>query len=695
MATKNHGYIRPDFIKPELSTKLYKTTYNYLSRFYSAKIFEDACSELKMPISYLLDTDNWVSIKFGAQFCEIIRLKTGDEFIYQKIGRFYLSPENISTIEFSLIKSFTPNLLVKSNQQIYRKSNAVCKFDVKKTGLGKIGVEISSDQPMYRDMAYNTLGILESLKDIYALEGFSAVLSTPDDRDLHSFSIKIEYSAIAFYVKRLFKFTIFFALALCLGWFVTHAEEHFGLVTTPILTALLSVAAYSAVQLRNQLQMQKRSNSEYVNQAQKKNLDLYDKSELLERRYKEASLLKSLSTELVGCKDPQAVIATCMRSISTDFGYKKAAVFLISEERKKLFLAHSIGFEAMTTLGKTTNIEFAYPNPDKKEGFIATAIELGRTSLILDVETYKSILKPENKRLLEVLNTGSLIIAPIQSGEIKFGAFLLMREAGEPALENQDKFLVENIASQLSLYFESASNFSNEVKLRSIFQKYVPSTVLEQISSDLHTASGALSPQKKQITSIFMDLRGFTQACDGVSPERAFLLINTFADFITQILATNGAIIDNIIGDEIVAFFVKAETNPDEYARRAIAAANEIRSKFHLLQSTLKSYGFPELRLGIGIHCGEATIGSVGSDAKMNFTALGSTVNIASRLQSLSKKYANSSDVVILASEDFYKELGISEVTFDAEVLRGTNVATRFALLPDDTNVEPPKRQVA
>lgn len=695
MATKNHGFIRPDFIKPELSTKLYKTTYNYLSRFYSSKIFEDACVELKMPISYLLDTDNWVSIKFGAQFCEIIRQKTGDEFIYQKIGRFYLSPENISTIEFSLIKSFTPNLLVKSNQQIYRKSNAVCKFDVKKTGLGKIGVEISSEQPMYKDMAYNTLGILESLKDIYALEGFSAVLSVPNDTDIRSFSIKIEYSAIAFYIKRLFKFTIFFALALCLGWFVTHAEEHFGLVTTPLLTALLAVAGYSAFQMRSQLQMQKRSNSDYVNQAQKKNLDLYDKSELLERRYKEASLLKSLSTELVGCKDPQAVIATCMKSISSDFGYRKAAVFLISEERKKLFLAHSIGFEDLRALGTKANIEFAYPNPDKKEGFIATAIELGRTSLILDLETYKSILKPENKRLLEVLNTGSLIIAPIQSGDKKFGAFLLMRETGELPLENQDKFLVENIASQLSLYFESASNFSNEVKLRTIFQKYVPSTVLDQISSDLHTASGALSPQKKHITSIFMDLRGFTQACDGVSPERAFLLINTFADFVTQILASNGAIIDNIIGDEIVAFFVKAESSPNEHARRALDSAKEIRSRFHVLQATLRSYGFPELRLGIGIHCGEATIGSVGSDAKMNFTALGSTVNIASRLQSLSKKFADSSDVVILASEDFYREIGSTTISFESEVLRGTNIPTKYALLPNDTIQKSSKQEAA
>ena len=72
-------------------------------------------------------------------------------------------------------------------------------------------------------------------------------------------------------------------------------------------------------------------------------------------------------------------------------------------------------------------------------------------------------------------------------------------------------------------------------KLRHIFQKYVPKQVLEQISINLHTSEGTLKSQKKEICSVFMDLRGFTSSCDGVSPEKAFDLINLFAKFTTDL----------------------------------------------------------------------------------------------------------------------------------------------------------------
>lgn len=681
VANKIYGHIKPEYIKPELSTKLYRTTYAYLARFHSEKIFEEACQELQMPVAYLRDEENWVSVKFGAQFAKLIREKTGDPEIYRKIGHFFLSPDNISPIEYSLIANLTPYLVLKIANKFSRKSNVVSNFEVKAIGFNKYVFSVTSDQEMYIDMAYNFLGIVEAFKELYDLDWMDADLKIDDPTKIKSFAITMRFSALKHYTKRLARYTLIPTLGVAIGFGLWQTESHFGFPLLPVLTALCYILGFITYHHSRNLKIFKLNHEASLLRAREKNTSLFEKSQMLERRYQEAGLLKKLSSELVGCTDPNIVIETCLKSIASKFNYRRAAVFLLSKERAKLYLANSIGFENLPV--DTSKIEFFYPNPDKKEGFIATALEKGDTNLILDIDSYKSILKAQNKFLLEALRVGSLIISPIQSKDKKFGAFILIREKDEQLLDNQDKFLVENITNQLSLYFESASNFESEIKLRSIFQKYVPRTVLEQITDNLHTSDGSLKPQKKEICSVFMDLRGFTSACDGAPPEHAFLLINSFADFATKCLAVEGAIIDNIIGDEIVCFFPSNPSDPGEHVTRALRSIARLKSEFPAFTQKLKQQGFGEIKLGVGLHSGEATIGSVGSDAKMNFTALGSTVNTASRLQALSKKFSTEAVTVVASKRalEIVSKNFVDSRKFDSEILRGQAAATEFTVL--------------
>lgn len=681
MGNDKFRHINPDFLKPELSTKLYMTTYNFLSRFYSEAIFLEVCRELEMPFEYLLQRDNWVSVKFGARFARRITEKTGDPEVYRKIGAFAFSPENLSPLEYSIMKSLSPYMMLKSAQQLFRRWNTVCTVKLKKVGFGKYCYQLTSDAPIYKEMALNTLGVVEAYQKLFALELFKADLEIDNLENPKSFSLTMSFSAFSFYARRTFLLTVLLSAGYGFGYFLTHAEEFLSFDFLPILSGLIYIILLFTYKLAENLKVFRASSDDYHNQVREKNVNLYEKSQLLERRYQEARLLKDLSAELIGCREPNAVIAKCLNSIQEKFGYPKAAVFLISAERKKMYLANSIGFEGLPL--DQSKVEFVFPNPDKQEGFIATVVERGETKLILDIETYKSILKPQNKFILDALKVGSLIISPIQSGNKKFGAFLLLRGRDEQQLDRQDQFLVENISSQLSLYFESAMNFENEVRLRTIFQKYVPRTVLEQIN--LQTDKGGyLSPQRQNICSVFMDLRGFTKACDGAAPERAFALINEFADFTSKNLAEHGAIIDNIIGDEIVSFFI-SKNDDDNICLRALSAISSIRSGFSKLSARLQDNGFGDIRVGIGIHFGEASIGSVGGDAKMNYTALGSTVNIASRLQALSKKHEVSEVTVLVSTEVAHRVFSNSDIQsrVKTEVLRGTSTTTNFLVLED------------
>lgn len=678
VATKNYGYIKPEYLKPELSTKLYKPVYSYLERFYSIKLFEDACHEIGIPSAYLLDPDNWVSVRFGAKFAAKITEKTGDPEVYRKIGHAYFSPENLSSLELSLLRTLSPYLVLKTAEQFYRKRNVACEFKLEKKGLGTFIFNMSSKQPLYREMALNTLGILEAFQKLYSLDLFSVDLTTGTETNLHRFSLTMKFAALNFYLKRILKGGSLIGVGWALGYLLLHTEDFFGIKFLPYLTVLFYAAAFLFLKTRQNLNAFRNSNEEYYAQVKEKNQNLYEKSFLLERRYQEAALLKSLSAELVGCKNPTSVIEKCLNSIKDNFGYGKIAVFLISRERKCLYLAHHSGFNALGI--KANNIEFKYPNPDSKDGFFASVLERGDSTLIHDIDTYKTILRPENKALLDALGVGSMVLSPIQSSDQKYGLFVVIRGANEAALDTADKFLVENIASQLSLYFESAQNFENEVRFKTIFQKYVPKTVLEQLDKS-QDKGGALEPKRSEIVSIFMDLRGFTNACEGASPERAFLLVNLFSQFTTKILADYGAIIDNIIGDEVVAFFRIDQPGDRAALKNAIGAITQITNQYDLFQQKLSDHGFTSLRLGIGANFGEAILGSVGGQDKMNYTALGSTVNVASRLQSLTKKFQNES-VSVLLSKSFLDRLNLNsrfEVKLQNEILRGTSESTHFA----------------
>lgn len=676
VVNKNYGHIRPDYLKPELSTKLYRTTFNYLKQFYSETLFYETCEELGMPAGYLLDDDNWVSVHLGSQFAEIIQKKTNDPEIYRKIGQYFLSPENINTFEYTLLRSLSPFLLLRSIKQFYRKSNAVCEIEVLRLGFDQIQLNIKSEIPLYKGMALNTLGIAEAFKNLYELNNFKADLTLQPGKELHGFSIQLQFLAAQYYLKRISWIIGFCTLGYFLGSIIQASDNHYGHYLTPVLAGVIALLMTLFLKLWENLRILKKGNLEYYEKTREKNMSLYQKSELLERRYQEAKLLKELSNELILTKEPLSVIKTCIESTKQKFGYSKIAIFMHSKERKKLYLSVSSGFE---TLAEDLNrIEFEYPNPDAKDLFFASVLERGNSALIIDVENYKSLLKPQNRGLVEMLNVGSMIVSPIQSQSEKYGLLVLIREKEDVILSPEDKFLIDSITAQLSLYFESAMNFENEFKLRKIFQKYVPRPVLESIQESKYLSQGNLQPQRTRICSVFIDLRGFTSICDGIVPEKVFELINLYASFVTKTLAQEGAIIDNIIGDEVVAFFIQKDNKLD-YVSRSFKAVLNILNSIDEFQADVKSHGFPPLAFGVGIHSGEASVGTVGSDFKMNFTALGNTVNVASRLQSISKKFA-AEPVTIIISEDVLKELKLKVHGLEVheEVLRGTSELTRF-----------------
>ncbi len=146
-----------------------------------------------------------------------------------------------------------------------------------------------------------------------------------------------------------------------------------------------------------------------------------------------------------------------------------------------------------------------------------------------------------------------------------------------------------------------------------------------------------LGGERRDITVFFCDVRGFSSLSEDLPPERLVDLINRYLDRVTRILFHHRATLDKYLGDGVMAFWGAPLTQPD-HARRASHAALEIQQDMEIFRKELVRQGLPPIHIGIGLASGEAVVGNLGSSHHLDYTAVGDTVNIAARLEGLTRK---------------------------------------------------------
>jgi adenylate cyclase len=151
-----------------------------------------------------------------------------------------------------------------------------------------------------------------------------------------------------------------------------------------------------------------------------------------------------------------------------------------------------------------------------------------------------------------------------------------------------------------------------------------------------------LGGRQREITVLFADLRDFTARCSDCTPERVVELLNEFLTEMVEIVEHgNGGMVNKFLGDGLMAVFGAAEPDPD-HARRAVSAGRQMIERLRYLNERLARQGNRPLEMGVGIHTGPAVVGSIGSPQRMEYTAIGDTVNVASRVESLTKTLGES-----------------------------------------------------
>lgn len=187
----------------------------------------------------------------------------------------------------------------------------------------------------------------------------------------------------------------------------------------------------------------------------------------------------------------------------------------------------------------------------------------------------------------------------------------------------------------LMVYFVIEKYFGEKIrrkKMLSTFRKYVASQVVDQLEKD-DSFTLKLGGEKRNVAVLFVDIRGFTPLSESLQPEQVVNILNEYLALTTSCILGNNGMLDKFIGDATMAVF-NAPFDLDDYVFRAVKAAADMRDGANALAEKLQAEFGRKVSFGIGVNCGEAVVGNIGCEFRMDYTAIGDTVNTAARLES-------------------------------------------------------------
>ena len=334
-----------------------------------------------------------------------------------------------------------------------------------------------------------------------------------------------------------------------------------------------------------------------------------------------------------------------------------------AKKLKELLQNNSISLEKKSTIELSGEDYISLPVKLKTTGNVNLNAVLQR-SLSEALKSYNRL-----REILFIIFTISLITSVIL-------AFFIARQVTQPVklliqgsklIENgiYDHSIEVNRNDEIGLLADSfnsmAKGLAEKEKVRNLLGKVVSPAIAEELlSKDIQ-----LGGEEKFITTLFSDIRDFTSLCEGRNPEEILSLLNEYFTSISSKIENNGGVVDKYIGDAVMALF-GAPIQRENDAASSIKAAFEMCHALKELNVSFKQRGIAPIGIGIGINSGIVVAGNMGSLNRLNYTVIGDGVNLASRLEGLTKSYGV--DIIVsestahAAPEFLYRELDIVKV---------------------------------
>ncbi len=271
---------------------------------------------------------------------------------------------------------------------------------------------------------------------------------------------------------------------------------------------------------------------------------------------------------------------------------------------------------------------------------------------------------------------GALLSSALAAGVAVLALWLFSRDLWLPVLAPLLAVLAVYVSHVAIAYLRESRN---RRQIEHAFRHYVSPEIVNEIVA--HPERLALGGARRDITVMFTDLAGFTELSERLGPEEVAAFLNEYFTAMTDIVQAHGGTVDKFIGDSVMAFW-GAPIDDAEQALHACRAAQEMQAALDSMRERFRARGLPEVHMRAGLHSGPAVVGNLGSANRFDYTAVGDTVNLASRLEGANKVYGTG----VLVSGDTAAQLGgsIGLRQIDRLIVKGKRFATDVYTFCDD-----------
>ena len=260
--------------------------------------------------------------------------------------------------------------------------------------------------------------------------------------------------------------------------------------------------------------------------------------------------------------------------------------------------------------------------------------------------------------LVPTLSPARAVLATLFTFALTIGLSIALWQYGNLVMPMANSLVMIALLFALDMSYGYFIESRTKRQITGLFGQYVPSEVVEEMSQ--HPESVSMAGESREMTILFSDVRGFTSISEGLDPKELTVLMNEFLTPLSRVIYKQRGTIDKYMGDCIMAFW-GAPLSDVHHARNALVAGLEMLTVLESLQPHFKERGWPEIRVGVGINTGHVSVGNMGSEVRVAYTVMGDEVNLASRLEGITKQYGVS--IIVgehtrnAAPEFIYREL--------------------------------------
>lgn len=689
------------------------------------KIGEEKTDQILLQIGlgrqYLTNKGNWLSIKFLDKFLDEYK-KYGDiAELSAAAGNASISEEFMG-INYTILKLFiNPMQAFRSIEHIIPKFNTTRSYKFvdgsKEHAIIKIGAPDRHLLPKHRESCKNWSESFESyLKLMTGKPGIVRELSCCYDGHQDCTYILKWKNSKKYLIQSLLKFSFSFAMIMILTYYgPLDTVTNFGFGFLIFLSLLL-------FNLKRENDRGKETISKFIfeyNQFEYNNREKYQElqraKELVDIRYKEAHLLEKTLRLIQSSSDSQETMITSLNAVCDEMEFDRA--FIMTVDKSKNILQTSAISKGLEKFSELWKFKIDVSNKRNNNFYLSSVYLTGQSIIIDKIDSYMLQFNDASKQLIMRLKPKGFIAVqiPAEHGEA-WGVLVADKYKKNKNIEQSDMVLLNRLARHIGLILDNQFKLEREQQMRHTFQKYVPGRIL---SNYVDIIKPKLGGEERQLVSMFADVRGFTALSEQYPAPVLVKILNDFFKISSKNITAQKGIIEKFLGDGFMAsFFIESRSNKSENIRlvkntdpnlpptafsrnhfgtdevdQAIESALNILKDLTELNHRFTNEGMPAIEIGIGMHIGQALVGNIGSEERMEFTSMGSTVNMASRLEGLCK----SLKCHIVISEQVYKNSKRFQSYFnkiEEQEIKGSNNKVAVYCYKQQVNIENNKERV-